>query len=86
MGLIDADALKIAIDDGWTPDMRVSEIWGVIDEVPTVATKQDIEAHWIIGPNCDAVCTRCGNYGKVGMKYCGYCGSKMTRFELAKRY
>ena len=34
--LIDADALKISIDDGWKPDMMVSEIWGVIDEAPTV--------------------------------------------------
>lgn len=33
---IDADALKIAIDDGWMPDMMVSEIWGVIDEAPTI--------------------------------------------------
>ena len=34
--LIDADALKISIYDGWKPDMMVSEIWGVIDEAPTV--------------------------------------------------
>ena len=33
---IDADALKISIDDGWKPDMMVSEIWSVINEAPTV--------------------------------------------------
>ena len=36
MRLIDADALKIAIDDGWHPDMMVSEIWEVIDNVPSI--------------------------------------------------
>lgn len=36
MRLIDADALKIAIDDGWHPDMMVSEIWEVIDNAPSI--------------------------------------------------
>ena len=34
--LIDRDALKIAIDNGWQPDMMVSEIWDIIDEQPIV--------------------------------------------------
>ena len=34
--LIDADALKTAIDDGWTPDMMVGEIWQIVDSMPTV--------------------------------------------------
>lgn len=36
MRLIDADALKTAIDNGWKPDMMVSEIWDIIDEQPTI--------------------------------------------------
>lgn len=36
MRLIDADALKTAIDNGWKPDMMVSEIWDIIDEQPIV--------------------------------------------------
>ena len=47
MRLIDADALKIAIDDRWMPDMMVSEIWGVIDEAPTVATGINVPNKWI---------------------------------------
>lgn len=33
---IDADALKEAVDNGWKPDMMVSELWEIIDESPTV--------------------------------------------------
>lgn len=36
MRLIDADALKTAIDGEWCPDMMVSEIWDVIDHAPTI--------------------------------------------------
>ena len=45
--LIDANALKIAIDDGWMPDMMVSEIWGMIDEAPTVVTDTNVPNKWI---------------------------------------
>jgi hypothetical protein len=38
--LIDADALKSAIDEGWKPDMMVSEIWEIIDEMPTIAEER----------------------------------------------
>lgn len=34
--MIDADALKTAVDDEWCPDMMVSEIWDVIDHAPTI--------------------------------------------------
>lgn len=47
MRLIDADVLKIEIDDKWMPDMMVSEIWGVIDEAPTVATGINVPNKWI---------------------------------------
>ena len=33
---IDANALKAAIDSAWLPEMMVSEIWEVIDEMPTI--------------------------------------------------
>ena len=46
MRLIDADALKIAIDDVWIPDMMVSEIWGVIDEAQTVVTDINVPDKW----------------------------------------
>ena len=36
MRTIDADALKEAVDNGWKPDMMVSELWEIIDEAPTV--------------------------------------------------
>lgn len=36
MRLIDADALKTAVDGEWCPDMMVSEIWDVIDHAPTI--------------------------------------------------
>lgn len=36
MRLIDADTLKEAVDNGWQPDMMVSEIWDIIDEQPIV--------------------------------------------------
>ena len=36
MRMIDVDALKTAIDNGWKPDMMVSEIWDIIDERPIV--------------------------------------------------
>ena len=36
MRVIDANALKVLIDDSWHPDMMVSDIWQVIDQAPTV--------------------------------------------------
>lgn len=36
MRLIDADVLKEAVDNGWKPDMMVSELWEIIDEAPTI--------------------------------------------------
>lgn len=37
MRMVDADVLKEAVDNGWKPDMMVSELWEIIDEAPTVS-------------------------------------------------
>lgn len=68
---IDADALKISIDDGWKPDMMVSEIWGVIDEAPTVATDINV-------PNKSEI-VRCKD-----CRYGQYCTDGETTYQCFK--
>lgn len=51
----------------------------VLDAIGGVRGK---EAKWIISETTESLCSHCGFYGKVGMKYCGYCGAKMTDFVI----
>lgn len=91
--MIDADALKIAIDNGWKPDMMVSEIWEIIDEQPTIEAEPVRHGHWIGYPECLAyeeaycdeniVCSCCKSVWNImdndaeRFDYCPACGAKM---------
>ena len=88
MRLIDADALKKEIDDYWNPDMAVSEIWGVIDNAPTVDAVLVKHGRWIVDTKFGndvlsggkmVICSRCGKGGRFdgGSPYCSNCGAKM---------
>ena len=69
---IDANTLKISIDDGWKPDMMVSEIWGVIDEAPTVDAVPVVRCkdckNWIPGiitEKDEFIPPKCGKYQQM---------------------
>lgn len=93
--LIDADALKTAIDNGWKPDMMVTEIWDIIDEMPTVEATSIRIGHWVDqGKDLEAhsmevldawSCSRCRYYihgnGYPKWKYCPMCGCRMKEAD-----
>lgn len=45
--LIEADALKIALDDGWCPDIAVSELWDIVDQQPIIDAEPVRHGRWI---------------------------------------
>lgn len=92
MKLIDRDALKVAVDNGWQPDMMVSEIWDIIDEQPTVDAEPVRHGQWLLPEVCyeDIECSACHAYMPLPIsfdyrptyKYCPMCGAKMD--EVSK--
>lgn len=82
---IDVDTLKTAIDNGWKPDMMVSEIWDIIDEVPTIEAEPVRHGHWEMKEDPYMffseipVCSVCRCIPKMRNKtaHCSNCGAKM---------
>ena len=88
--LIDRNALKAALDDGWTPDIMVSEMWEIVDRIPTVDAEPVRHGRYI-GTEYDGyadgnpvyyewICSECEcvfEDEKPHYRYCPNCGAKM---------
>ena len=72
--LIDGNALKIAIDNGWKPDMMVSGIWDIIDEQPTIDVLE--KRNEPIKPNT-ILTTGAG----IGLSHCPTCGESIDEYH-----
>ena len=77
MRLIDADALKAEIDNSWTPDIMVREIWEIIDRMPSFTQKSIDKARWIEVYGGIYKCTNCKSLICCSASYCPDCGAKM---------
>ena len=78
MRLIDADALKTAIDNGWKPDMMVTEIWDIIDEMLAIEAEPVRHGHWEYKSDYEAeLCTNCKCISPFQFNYCPHCGAKI---------
>lgn len=86
MRLIDADALKLAVVEegqrsrrykiGQTWELNRSEIWTVIDSMPTI---EERKPGYLICPNPYGKCSECGQLIDIreDYKYCPNCGCKI---------
>lgn len=80
MRLIDADALKEKITVPALGGHKRYYVWALIDECPTIESKQEIHAHWEI--NSDGYYPYCSNCktepkGREMTDYCPNCGARM---------